>query len=258
MRLFRRHRTASNQRVSFRPQLEILEGRDLPSIAGAFQAAVNAGIDYVKLSFDQRQLQAEVNYIQSQPPGTYLTEQGLNLPPIPQALSAVTRDAARLDRDLESLLQNLLPATQPQQQSSPVAGSSSSPPPSPTPTPSQPSPFAGTYTATVVPTQTSFNIPANTKQTLTLSINSDGSGSFGIAPFAGTQQTVEFPGDRDALDFGSVSFDVTTTSGTEFNVTLSLTPGGKAFEGSVTIFNNANNADGSFISFSSVTLNKRG
>ncbi len=107
MSIFRCQSFASKQRVSFRPQLEILEGKDLPSIGGVIQALGNvvsdagrvAG-DFVKSRLAESQAAFDKN--------TGLGDQQQAQQAVQAAQQALGNDEAQLGKDLSNMFQNML------------------------------------------------------------------------------------------------------------------------------------------------------
>jgi hypothetical protein len=129
--------------------------------------------------------------------------------------------------------------------------------PTPAPTPPAPTPassVAGTYSATLVPNADS-NVRGN--QTVTLTLNSDGSGKASVSPFLGAPLTFSFPAGTAQLvegDNGTAFLDYTSPSGASIFVDAMLNADGSLSCDSLDVSDgHAHLAD-----FDGATLNRQG
>lgn len=200
-------RQSSSPRRYFRPELMRLEDREvlstMPGLTGA--------LDSVGIPAFQSTLPALVNSI-------------LAIENNVQAiLSSFTTQLNGLNQELH-LLQSenyLLLHTIQQLEHSPPP----SPPPSTPPThpPGYLSSFAGTYNATQIPSIVHGDIPASTPQTVSFTLNADGSGVLAVSPFDGTALSLRFNPGSITYNNGTIGF--TYPSGLTSYIQFSFTPG---------------------------------
>jgi hypothetical protein len=197
MTSFRHHRPDSNHRTSCKPQLEVLEARDLPSLSAAIQdipkVVSDTGVvvsDWTALKVDQ----VKLFYYEE------LNKMGLaSSESVSQAQTAVNNDQNALSKaestlgnDWSDLWQNIqhpfspIPSQAPASQSSPSQSTT---------------PWVGTFSGKLTPDWNLSNDPGdNGPWTVTLKIKADGSGSISVTSFDGG--ILNSPGSFDA---GSVS-----------------------------------------------------
>jgi hypothetical protein len=124
-------------------------------------------------------------------------------------------------------------------------------PPSNTPPSTPPlalSSFAGVYRAAQVPYSVQGDIPAGTQQRVYLTLHADGSGQIFIAPFDGTNLTLNFNAGSFTYANGTIGY--TYPSGLTSYIQLSVTPApGNQLTGSLVGHGNWGQG-GSFVAFS--------
>jgi hypothetical protein len=124
-------------------------------------------------------------------------------------------------------------------------------PPSSTPPSSPPltlASFAGVYRAAQVPDSVQGDLPAGTSQRVYLTLHADGSGQIFIAPFDGTNLTLNFNAGSFTYANGMIGY--TYPSGLSSSIKLSVTPApGNQLTGSLVGHGNWGQA-GSFVAIS--------
>ena len=172
-------------------------------------------------------IQGFENSLQTQLAG--LTSQLNNLNQELNLLQSENTYLTQLVQQIEHTLLNYSPGTPP---SSPTLSLAS---------------FAGVYRGAAIPDSVQGDIPANTQQRVYLTLHSDGSGSIFIAPFDGTNLTLNFNAGSFTYNNGTIGY--TYPSGLTSFIQLSVTPGpGTDLTGSLVGHGNWGQG-GSFVAF---------
>ena len=223
-------RTSSQTRF-FRPQLMRLEEREVLD-ATPFASNLTALQSYLPALTNS--ILAFENSLQTELAG------------FTTLLTNLNQQLTQLQNDNSSLLQTIL-----QLEHAFLNYSPPSTPPSSTPPSSPPltlSSFAGVYRAAQVPDSVQGDIPAGTSQRVYLTLHADGSGQIFIAPFDGTNLTLNFNAGSFTYANGTIGY--TYPSGLNSYIQLSATPApGNQLTGSLVGHGNWGQG-GSFVAFS--------
>jgi hypothetical protein len=214
MILFRLRRTTSTLRASFKPELEVLEGRNLLSLSGAVDAIHNSQMDADKFNADRLKLiyDSLVNYFSVLIPGQ--TFGPISSAQIKQDQQTLANDIAMWNSDNASFWNNLITSAyipsgpnvqQQMQQQAPRQSTTQQPSAS----------WAGTYSGVLTPVDEGES-GGSAPRTVTVTINRDGSGNISISPFE--EETL-----YGRIPSGSVSVSTVDNVVTlNLNITVSL------------------------------------
>jgi hypothetical protein len=190
MSLFARKRLASSRHLTCKPQLEVLEGRALPSVAGAVQSLGNAIGDI----------------------GRFVADENLAINPFAdpqirqQAQQKANQDLSQFFSDMGNFFNNLLsPFTLPTSSSS---SSSTQHPPPPPPVPGARSlggDFAGSFSSTGADDGRGF-FTSGLSGKATMTLTPSARGGFDIVGFVNLVQARPDPAGIDNFGVGLVGF----------------------------------------------------
>ncbi|MGH7172995.1 MAG: hypothetical protein ACRELG_22155 [Gemmataceae bacterium] len=220
----RTKKQSASQRRYFRPELMRLEDREVLSTTPGVTVELQSLLPAVTNSI----VAFENNF------HAILTNFTTQLNSLNQELNLLQNENNLLWQTVQQLEHSLLSVAPP-----------SAPPASP---PQSLSSFAGTYSATQIPTTLQGDIPANTPQYVSFTVNSDGSGVLAVSPFDGTTLTLHFNAGSISYNNGTIGF--TYPSGLVSYIQFSFTPGdGHQLSGSIVAHGDWGQG-GSYVAFS--------
>lgn len=227
----RTKKQTTSQPRSFRPELMRLEDREVlstvPGLPGAPDTFGIPNLQSVLPAVTNAILVLE-NDIQ-----TILTTFTTQLNSLTQEVQLLQQGNNYLWQTLQHVENYLLPSPP------------SSPPPN---SPQSLSSLAGTYSGTQTPTGLQGDIPANTAQNVTFTLNADGSGVLSVSPFDGTTLNLHFTPGSISYNNGAIGF--TYPSGLTSYIQFSFTPSGDhQLSGSIVAHGDWGQG-GSFVAFS--------